>query len=328
MKTNVDQFALDTNRRKWMWSAYRRHPLSYMMNRAQWYLYPYLQHVPKFPIHVDFESASVCNLSCPMCYRPHLATKTEGLMDFDMYKKAILECGQYGLYSIRLSWRGEPTLHPQLAEMVYYAKRAGIKEVSFLTNGFKLNMDLAGELIDAGLDYLSVSIDGMYETYEKIRAPSKFHDIVFRLKEIRRVRDQRGNSPFPRIRINSLWSAVKECKKEYYATFKPIVDYITINPDYDHSRKQTEIDTNHICQYLYQRLTVMWDGTVPLCICDKSKEEVLGNIATDRLYDLWRNGRMEQIRKLQIDGKTRQISPCIKCNRPVTGQIGHQRPAS
>ena len=188
------------------------------MNRIQWYTYPLFRHKPVFPIHIDFEVSSLCNLKCPMCYRPFRATTDDGLMDFSVYKKGIDECAKFGLYSIRLSWRGEPTLHPKLPEMVAYAKTKGIKEVSFITNGVKLRGKLEEELVRAGLDYFSVSIDGMNETYERIRYPSKFPAIVDTLKKIRQCRDEIGKG-FPRIRTNSIWSAVKNNKEEYYAVF-------------------------------------------------------------------------------------------------------------
>lgn len=325
MKINVDQFALDTKYRKWRWSFYKQKPLHYFINRLQWYTYPIIPHKPKFPIHLDFEISSLCNLKCPMCYRPFRESADDGLMDFSVYKKGIDECVKFGLYSIRLSWRGEPTLHPQLPEMVAYAKEKGIKEVSFITNGVKLRGELAEELVVAGLDYFSVSIDGMNETYEKIRYPSKFATIVDTLKKMRQCRDEIGNG-FPRIRINSIWSALKDCKEEYYSVFSPIVDYITINPDYDHSKKKTDIDPNHICQYLYQRMSILWNGTVPLCICDKSTEIVLGNLETDSIYDMWHGSAMENARKMQKQGKTDKVLPCSKCQRSLTTQIGDQRP--
>jgi radical SAM protein with 4Fe4S-binding SPASM domain len=325
VKVNIDQFALDTRMRKWRWSVYRRYPFHFLINRLQWYLYPNLRYVPKFPIHVDFEVSSLCNLKCPMCYRPHRADKNDGLMDFDLYKKVVEECGRYNLYSIRLSWRGEPTLHPRLPEMIAYAKESGIKEVSFITNGMKLYGDLAEKLVSAGLDYFSVSIDGMDEIYERIRYPSKFPEIVSKLRNMHNLRDKIGRG-FPRIRINSVWSAVKDRTDDYFGVFSPIVDYITINPDYDHSLKKTKIDPKHVCQYLYQRLTVMWDGTVPLCICDKSKEVILGNISENSIYELWHGSVMQKMRNLQTEGKIKTILPCTKCQRSITQQIGDQHP--
>ena len=215
-------------------------------------------------------------------------------------------------------------MHPDLVEMVRYAKGKGIKEISFITNGFKLDKKLSRDLVNAGLDYFSVSIDGVGEKYNEIRYPSRFDEMVQRLKTMRELRDTIG-SGYPRIRINSIWSAIKDTKQDYYDAFSSIVDFITINPDYDHSLKDTRIDPNHVCQYLYQRLTVMWDGTIPLCICDKSKEVVLGKLGVNSLYDIWHGPVLNKMRALQKQGRIKEIAPCTKCQRSLTEQIGDQR---
>ncbi|MBN2483451.1 MAG: radical SAM protein [Candidatus Omnitrophica bacterium] len=324
MKVNVDQFALDTRMRGFWWQWKRRYPFSFMRNRIEWYAYPQFKVVPRFPLHVDFEISSLCNLQCPMCYRPHRTDSNDGFMDLNAYKQGVDECAKFDLYSIRLSWRGEPTMHSDLVEMVRYAKEKGIKEVSFITNGFKLDEKLSHDLVTAGIDYFSVSIDGVGEKYNEIRYPSRFDEMVKRLKNMRELRDTIGGG-YPRIRINSIWSAIKDTKQDYYNTFSPIVDFITVNPDYDHSLKDTGIDPDHVCQYLYQRLTVMWDGTVPLCICDKSKEVVLGKLGIDSLYDIWHSSLLNKMRDLQKQGRIREIVPCTKCQRSLTAQIGNQR---
>ncbi|MBN1257425.1 MAG: radical SAM protein [Planctomycetes bacterium] len=324
MKVNVDQYALDSRWREWQWHWQKQHRLAYWQNRLEWYLYPHLQQVPKFPLHVDFEISSLCNLQCPMCYRPQRKNANDGLMKLEDYKAGIEECARHKLYSIRLSWRGEPTLHPDLPEMVAFAREQGIREVSFITNGVRLDEALSRQLVEAGLGYLSVSIDGVGDTYEKIRYPAKFNETVDRLRTLRRLRDSLGKG-FPRIRTNSIWSAIENNPQEYFQIFSPIVDFITINPDYDHTLKETQVDPNHVCQYLFQRMTIMWDGTIPLCICDKSKEIILGQLGKDSLQDIWRGSQLNGLRRMQQSGQTREIAPCTKCQRSLTTAIGNQR---
>ena len=53
--------------------------------------------------------------------------------------------------------------------MIKYAKDAGIKEVSSLTHGGMLNEEKFRKLIDLNLDWLTISFDGIGETYNKIR---------------------------------------------------------------------------------------------------------------------------------------------------------------
>lgn len=321
---NIDQFVMDTKKREWYWNYKRRHKIAYFINRLEWYVYPILRYVPKFPIHVDFETSALCNMRCPMCFRPHRIDKNDGLMNFDLYKKAIDECSRMRLYSIRLSWRGESTIHPKLIEMIRYAKDKGIKEVSFLTNALKIEGKYAEELVKSGVDYLSISVDGLYEDYDNIRKPAKFEDTIERIRNLRKLRDAVGNG-YPLLKVNTIWDKVKERSAEYYSVFSPFVDIISFNPDYDYSETHVEIDQNHICQYTYQRLTVKWNGDVPMCISDWDSEVVLGNLKTDTLYEIWHGEKLSEIRRLHKQGRIRELPPCRKCHRPVTVQVGNQR---
>lgn len=323
-KVNIDQFVLGSRKREFLWNWKRRQKIAYFFNRAQWYLYPKIHYVPDFPIHVDYEISSICNMRCPMCFRPHRADQNDGLMDYDLFCKSIDECASHKLYSIRVSWRGESTLHPRLIEMITYAKKAGIKEVSFLTNALKIEGEYAEKLVQSGADYISISIDGLFEDYDRIRKPAKFEETVKRIKNLKKLRDDIGNG-YPLLKVNTIWTKIKNNLNEYYDIFGPIADIISFNPDYDYSEEDCPVPEDHVCQYPYQRLTIKWNGDVPMCISDWDCEVKLGNIKKNSLKDLWHGELMQKIRTGHLNKKARDYSPCRKCHRPVTEQIGNQR---
>jgi radical SAM protein with 4Fe4S-binding SPASM domain len=325
VKINVDQFVLDSKKSEWLWFWKRQHRFSYWKNRLEWYLYPKLYHVAKFPLHVDFEVSSLCNMDCPMCFRPHRRNQNDGLMDLNIFKKGIDECVKYNLYSIRLSWRGEPTTHPNLLDMVAYAKKRGVKEVSFLSNGLVIDEEYAKKLTQMRVDYISFSIDGLYEDYERIRKPATFEGILKSLKSLKEMRDSIGEG-YPRIKVNTIWTKVKDQLDEYYKIFEPLADIISFNPDYDYTQETSKIAPNHICQYPWQRLTVKWNGDVPMCISDWDSEVILGNITKSTIFEIWNGDKMNQIRQDQQNHRIRNYAPCHKCHRPVTEQIGNIRP--
>ena len=98
----------------------------------------------------------------------------KGIMKWELYTRIIDEARELGVYSVKLSWRGEPLLNGRIVDMVRYAKSKGIKEVAFLTNAEFLNKKMAEELVDSGLDWLSVSADGVGAIYNEIRHPASF----------------------------------------------------------------------------------------------------------------------------------------------------------
>ena len=111
------------------------HLLPYLWNRFQWEYFPRMNIVPRFPLNVDIESSSKCNIKCKHCFRQYMDIEESAFMPFGLYKKIVDECARYGLFTLKFSMRGEPTMHPDIVEMVEYAKKKGVYEVWLNTNG-------------------------------------------------------------------------------------------------------------------------------------------------------------------------------------------------
>jgi len=95
--------------------------------------------------------------------------------------------------------------------------------------------------MDAGLSWLTISIDGIGKTYESIRIPAKFNDIVAKIKKYKEIKDKR-RSEKPVIKIQSIWPAIKDNAIEYYNIFHPYVDNIASNPLIDYLNMDEDIE--------------------------------------------------------------------------------------
>ncbi|MGO6901960.1 radical SAM protein, partial [Rhizobium ruizarguesonis] len=140
---NKGNYSMDTVEREAAFDKFRGEgwEAEYADYRRKWSEYALNQQVSDYPLLVDLELASICNLRCPMCYTISDEFKKSvntTRMDWDLYCRIIDEIGGK-VPAIRLSLRGEATLHKRFADCVRYAKDHGIKEVSTLTHGFKLN---------------------------------------------------------------------------------------------------------------------------------------------------------------------------------------------
>lgn len=322
MQINKDQIHLSRWKRlQFNWRRGSGHVAAYLANRFRWYIYPRLLHVTTFPDHVDVELSAACDMVCPMCY-----TITEEFdrsvqkksMSFELFRKVVDECARHGCYSIRLSLRGEPFLNKHIVDMIRYAKKAGIKEVSTLTNGLRLEPAMFKEIMEAGLDWLTISFDGMGKTYEEIRAPAKFEEAVEKIKAYKRIKDGAG-SVKPVIKIQPVWPSIKDCAKEFCNLFEPYVDHIASNPLVDYLRKDTEIEywENFTCPVLYQRLVIGSDGKILLCSNDEMGMHPLGDANTDSLYAVWHGARMEEARAIHRAHRgVELLEPCKHCYLP------------
>jgi MoaA/NifB/PqqE/SkfB family radical SAM enzyme len=252
-------------------------------------------------------------------------------MDFELFKKLVDECVKYRIYSIRISLRGEPFLHPDVIEMIRYAKNAGIKEVASLTNNHHLTPEMFEQAMKAGLDWLTISFDGLGETYEWVRQPAKFEESYNKIKEYNRIKDK-SKSAKPVLKVQSVWPAIKDCAEEYYNLFEPYVDMIASNPliDYLHKDKDIEYFEDFDCPVLYQRIAVGSNGRA-ICINDELGEYAFGDAYEESLNSIWHNEKMNKARQLHREHRGyKELGICQKCylprkTQPVMERVGTKK---
>jgi radical SAM protein with 4Fe4S-binding SPASM domain len=323
LKINKGQFRLTsrTKNLKFEFNRGRGHLKDYFVNRIRWHFFPRIHHVSKFPSHVDIELSSLCDLNCPMCYTTTDEFKSDvnrGSMNFDLFKKLIDESVKYNLYSIRLSLRGEAFLNPHIYDMIKYAKEKGIKEVSTLTHGGHVDEDKFKKLIKLGLDWLTISFDGIGEMYEKIRTPLKFNDQVNKIKKFQEIKKQEGVKK-PVIKVQTIWPAISKNPKEFYDIFNPITDQIASNPLIDWLFNDTDIEyeENFTCPQLWERMVIGSDGRVMLCANDEIGAHIVGDVNNESIYDIWHGKKMKNAREIHIKHLgVKEINICKNCSLP------------
>lgn len=291
----------------------------YKEYRNNWTNYPRQQYVSEYPLEVDIELSTVCNLHCPMCFtitdefKNRVARK---FMDMKLFWKIIDEISGK-VPAVRLSLRGESSLHPEFISCIRYCKEKGIKEVSFLTNASTLTKEYFIQMAEAGADWITVSIDGMGEVYESVRKPLKFEDTLQKIKDIYEIKQERGWKR-PVIKIQSIWPAIRENPSAYYNTFAPYVDMVAYNPLIDYLGKDEDIvyEESFCCPQLYQRLIIGADGNALLCTNDEEGRYQLGNALQQSIYEIWHGERRKRIREFHAANKYKEIELCKKCFLP------------
>lgn len=292
----------------------------YQEYRKNWTKFPKEQIVNEYPLLVDIELASVCNLKCPMCYTitDEFKEKVNAkLIDFELFKKIIDEIAGK-IPALRLSLRGESTLHPKFIECIKYAKDKGIKEISTLTNGSKLELEYFKKIVDAGIDWITISVDGMADEYEKIRRPLKFNETLQKIKDMHQYKLDSGLHK-PVIKIQSLWPSIKKDPSKFFDTFEPITNLIAFNPLIDYLQNDSDIVyiENFSCPQLYQRLVVGADGSVMMCSNDEENDHIIGNANTENVYNIWHGEALNKVRALhkKQDGY-KNLDVCKRCYLP------------
>ncbi|MFA5410265.1 MAG: radical SAM protein [Candidatus Omnitrophota bacterium] len=290
------------------------HFARYIFDRFIWYWYPRLHIVKKFPEHVDIELTNQCNMKCPMCYSTleRFRKLPNGFMDFNLFKKIIDECAENGVFSIRLSIRGEPLIHPQIIDCIRYAKYKRIKEVSFLTNALSLDEHMSAEIIKAGLDWITVSFDGMGEIYNKIRKPADYEGALNRIRRFSEMKKSLGSIK-PALKIQTVWQAVENNPSEFNEIFKNLADMISFNVFINYE-VAFEHDPDFICPNPWQRFIIYWDGKVPKCINDVFELDIIGDINSSTIKEIWQGALMRRVRKDMLNKDRLKYPSCRKCS--------------
>ncbi|MBW7941747.1 MAG: radical SAM protein [Candidatus Kuenenia stuttgartiensis] len=315
IKVNSFQKRFDSRWRNFIFNWNQGNIIKYYLNRYQWNMYPKMGKVSAFPLHVDIETTAKCNLRCGMCPSRELSKEKYGEygnMKMELFRKLVDECTENKVFSIRLSWRGEVLINHDLVKFVHYAKVVKkIPNVSFLTNGSLLKGELAEKLIDYGVDYISVSIDGMDGMYEKIRYPLKFRSICENLKNFKELKRKKGKKK-PVIRVTTLWPAIAQDPEAFYTRMSSICDKIVYNPLKDYSITEPQ-KKDFICQFPWERLFVGFDGKVQPCSIT-TDSFVIGDTNKNSLKDIWQSTEMNDLRNVHSKIKRMDVIPCNKCS--------------
>ena len=268
------------------------------------------------PRLVAIEPTNLCNLRCSMC--PVHASpegrkkRPSGLMDFGLYKRIINQLPERNKVNLVLHGYGEPLLHPDIVEMVSFAKKSGINDVQFATNGMLLTGEKSKGLIASGLDRLDVSLDGFTgKEYEAIRIGADFNAVKENIAEFLRLRGKKSK-PALNIRLVKQ-KANKKNTGGFIKYWTKTADTVTVDECHDEGSVKQSRSSRFPCPALRLLLEIYWDGTVVLCNMDAFAKNKLGNLKREKLLDIWNGGKLNRIRELHDKLVFNKPAICGKC---------------
>ena len=337
--------------------------------REEWYRRPKEFDPGPAPLAVICELVSTCNLGCSMCYTIEEAFQnkvvgTTRMLPWPVVRAVIDECAELDLSSILFSWRGESTLYRSRDEqgrvftfpdVLKYARDKGIMEITSLTHGQNIGEEMAEAIVAAEPNWISFSVDGLGETYNKVRTPPSkagkdydaFGVVVENIKRLVRIRDEQGKTK-PQIRCNTIYLAIADDPRGYRDFMAGIgVDWVTTNELLDFrgpSIPDEAIRPGWACQYPFQRLSVAANGSIVPCTGAHREEAALTlgiykgsppkrildpktgefknlDLPEQTLKSAWTSKKLEGIRKMHRQGRREKIDPgCRYCRH---GAIKH-----
>ncbi len=283
-----------------------------------------------FPIQIDFELNATCNLACPMCPLSVEvnSTKKHFIFPINIFKKIIDEGVQKGLMAVRLNYLNEPLLRDDLEDFITYAKRKGILDIYFSTNGMLLTEDRAKKIVESGLDRIQISIDSFSESiYKQMRPGGNYNKVKQNILNLIKIKEQMG-SITPLIRVNFVRTEINEHELESFVKFwKDRVDMIGVQEMIKapksskdlKSRTTTRIDKFR-CAFPNKLLVITAEGNVLPCCTFYGDEMPLGNFFEEynknnniTLESFWNHTDICKLREIHKKAAYKTHEICKKC---------------
>jgi len=235
---------------------------------------------------IDIMATELCNLTCEFCPRAHGYPNQNLHMDLSIvdrvsrdlanshYQNRILYCGF-----------GESLLYRDLTASIRLFKRhmPWQENIHLVTNGDRLTLAKMQELRDAGVNKFFVSM------YDGAHQEDHFREL------------------FERAGVDVSCYILQHYYKPPEENYGFL--YLSNRAGYLFEEEQVTLG----CNIPFYAMSLHWNGDVLLCSHDWEKKQVMGNVMTTSIVDIWLHSkRLWEFRRKLAKGRT--CDPCNRCN--------------
>lgn len=285
------------------------------------------------PFVLLVDPSSLCNFRCRFCPNGNqdLIRKTgryQGILDFNLFKKIIDDLKDFPepIKVLRLYKDGEPLINPHFADMIKYAKDSKrILRIDTTTNGSLLNPRLNRQIIDAGINQINISVNGVSseQIYKFTNTRVDFE------KYVENIRDLYENKRNCEIYIKAIKeNLLPDEQSKFFDIFGNISDRIYLEhlspawPEFKFDGIEMKFSSGHygqpitkkqICPYIFYIMVINSDGKTSLCVGDWKHKLVYGDTNKQRVKDIWLGDIINSYRIAHLENRRRDIDFCKDC---------------
>ena len=295
-----------------------------------------------FLLYVDPSSA--CNFRCQFCPSGHKDLIAQsgyrrGHMGFELFNKIIGDLDEFEkpIKVLRLNKVGEPLLNSNLPKMIECAKKCGkVEYMDLATNASLFTRDLLSQLVDAGLDRLNISLEGINrdQYLEHAKVDVDFDKLT---EHLIWLYSNKGNCEIT-IKIPGNY-LTDEQKNIFYSTFGNYCDRIFVEdiapiwPLFDVEKRanttvqNTEgqyklpLEQKDTCTYIFYAAAINADGTVSACCPDWDQKLIVGDARKESLKNIWNSKSFNALRRQHLEGRRCNNNICYNCGHIKYSQI-------
>jgi len=263
------------------------------------------------PYILILEVTNVCNLRCPFCLTGKGISGGRDVrhMTFDEAKQVIDELAD-NVYLLQMYTWGEPLLNKDTIKIISYAKTKNMY-IMLSTNATSMTARTNKKLLDSGVDYITVAIDGgSDETYEKYRVGGNYTKVLENVKDLLGQKKlNRIDHPFVEWQFIVFRHNEHEVDATETMAYEIGINKFTPLPAYTEDKswipegkqyKQELFNPERLkdCERPWTHYNVRADGGVASCCYEFAKKDDFGDIHKSKFREIWNNDFFQTSRRL------------------------------
>jgi len=280
--------------------------------RARWRM-PFAER----PRYIQLETVTKCNAKCPFCPQNEIK-RDPHRMPTETWRKIVDDTRGWGI-TYRPFLTNEPFVDRRQPEIVHYIKENDpTARVEYNTNGELMTEDLGRALLEAGVDILRFSIDGLSrETYEPSRVGVSYDRVYERVPRFLEIWDQAGYrvQTFTEVRMIEVPENQHEIE-DYKAFWGPRCTEVLITDLYQWpwtGQKREDVVLKP-CLKVLDEMFFYANGNATICCWDVHERAVVGNVLEQSVQEIWEGYAAKHLRALLDDGRRDLVNLCSRCN--------------
>lgn len=310
---------------------------------AEWELRRQNTVLRSHPYYYIIDVCDVCNLRCPLCPTGNLSiARKQAMLSLQQYKEVFDKIKEYALV-VSMYNHGEPLLNPDVFSIVEHTHRNRVG--TNISSNFNWPQPVEiNDFIRSGLDYVTVSLDGVtQEAYEQYRVRGDIAEVFENLRRLVSAKKVlKSKTPF----VEWQFIVFKHNEHEMAAARKLAAEigvdllrfvspgmqpedmhnaelqdkWMPDNPLYWERNPKLVEERGYVfdraCFYLYRSMFIYPGGGVTPCCFAHDDRQDFGNIYRNSVAEIWNSEMYRSSRMLfskTAPSESRVETVCDKC---------------
>ena len=277
------------------------------------------------PYYYIIDICNVCNLRCPLCPTGNgTLDRKQDFITLEQYRPILDRVKEHALV-VSIYNHGEPFLNPDVFDIIEHTSASNIASNASSNLNWPRPVDV-DDIVKSGLEYLTVSLDGVsQEAYSKYRVGGNVEEVFENLRNLMAAKKRlKSKTPFVEWQFIVFKHTEHEMQRARELADEIGVDLLRFispgvapedihdqslqdewmpdNPLYHEMNPKWVDERGYVfdetCYYLYRSMFIYTGGGVTSCCHAHDENHDFGNILENTVDEIWNNDYYRSARML------------------------------